>query len=175
MKTYAVKLKCDTKVEGIDCDAGTHMGALTSECGPLTLLGLVQHHHAVLEEIVDCPDDCDDGCDGDCNDGDAGDGTAIVGPTDVSIDGDQPGDESGDSQSDDSQPRNDQPNDDTSIASFLAAGLDQKTAEALVVSNKIGSIDELKLLMSDPKFDLIDLEEIGTARAEKIKAVFSAE
>jgi hypothetical protein len=159
------------------------VGAVTSEVGPLTLLGLVNFNHAVLEEVTDSLDDeGDTSADGD--DGEPEAGGSVT-----------PQDDNDDSQSDppheetvtappaelpettqpvagDAPPLV-QPGVDDAVAAFMAAGLDKATAEALAIANKIASLEELNTLLADPDFDLIDLEDIGTARAEKIKAIFS--
>ena len=174
MKTYAVKLKQEQKIEGVIFPAGFQIAALTSEVGPLTILGLIQYRHATVEEVTDSlDDDGDTSADGD--DGEPEAGESVTTP---------PADEIENSPPDEEQaatppaepPAGDQQEvgggNDDAIAAFVAAGLDQKTAEALVVANKITSIEELTTLLADPEFDLTELDEIGAVRAEKIKAIF---
>lgn len=192
MRTYAIRLKALTTVDGIEYPADFQIGAITTEVRPLTLLGLVQFQHAEVEEITDAVDaeeaeaDADADADADAEqeetaDDDASDDAPAIDPTDPT---DGPADLP---LVDDNSPAEPQPEEvpavnpvpatdvDRAIAEFVAAGLDTKTAEALVKANRITGIDELRLLMSDPKFDLIDLDDVGTVRAEKIKAAFPAE
>lgn len=173
MKTFAIRLKGPRTIEGIEYPADFQIGALTSEVGPLTLLGLVQYRHATIEEVTDSLEDDDDSsADGDDGGPEAGGSVTPQPPAEHNdIDSDPPPEESSaEPPADDQQGAGG----DGPIAAFIAAGLDQKTAEALVVANQITSIDELTALLADPQFNLMDLDDIGSVRAEKIKAVFSA-
>jgi hypothetical protein len=180
MKTFSIRLKSDRTIEGVQYTAGFQVGAVTSEVGPLTLLGLVNFNHAVLEEVTDSLDDeGDTSADGDDGEPEAG---GSVTPQDGVDDSqsDPPDEETvaappaGETQpvAGDAPPLV-QPGVDDAVAAFMAAGLDKATAEALAIANKIASLEELNTLLSDPDFDLIDLEDIGAVRAEKIKAIFS--
>ena len=62
---------------------------------------------------------------------------------------------------------------DKCIADFMALGLDEKTSHALVCANGIMTPDQLMEKMSDPKFDLTDLADIGKSRADKITKIFA--
>lgn len=185
MKTFSIRLKSDRTIEGVQYPAGFQVGAVTSEVGPLTLLGLVNFNHAVLEEVTDSLDDeGDTSADGDDGEPEAG---GSVTPQDGidEIENSPPDEETvatppaGETQpvAGDTPPLAGsppiQPGVDDAVAVFMAAGLDKATAEALAIANKIASLEELNTLLADPDFDLIDLEDIGTARAEKIKAIFS--
>jgi len=178
MKTYAIRLKKETTIEGVQYPADFQIAALTSEVGPLTILGLVQYRHAIVDEVTDSLDDeSDASADGDDGEPEAGESVTP-----------QPGDEIDSNPPDEESPATPPAVDqqgadggelspvvvtnDSAVTAFVAAGLDQKTAEALVIANKITSIEELTTLLADPGFDLIDLDDIGVARAEKIKAVF---
>lgn len=180
MKTYAVRLIRRTCIEGVDYPADFQIGAITSEVGTQTLLGLLQFHHAVADEITDEPDgDDDDGQDG--SDGAAdyqpggGDPINIGEVSEGDIAGSE-GEPSGFVESagslDDPLQAGLPADIQSATEEFIAAGVDEKTASALAVANGLQSLAELQSKMADPEFDLIDLEEIGTARAEKIRAIF---
>ena len=172
MKTFAVRLIRDTKIEGVDYKANFQVGAITSEVGTQTLLGLLQFGHAVADEITDSPDGDEDDAGSDADEDQPGD--VVEGSADEPA-GDPAGEsaESGEETSD--QDDGDKPANEgvSPVAEFLAAGLDNKTAEALVDANNIQSLAELQALMADPEFDLLDLEEVGAVRAEKIRAIFA--
>lgn len=164
--------------------ADFQVAALTSEVGPMTILGLIQYHHAIVEEVTDSLDD-----EGDTSaDGDDGEPEAGESVTPQPGEGDSATDETDDTDGTESSPPDEEsaatppalpPAGDQqgeggdAVAAFIAAGLDNKTAEALVIANKITSIEELLTLLADPEFDLTELDEIGAVRAEKIKAIFS--
>jgi hypothetical protein len=187
MKTFSIRLKADTTIDGVPYPANFQVGAVTSEVGPLSLLGLVQFNHALLEEVTDLLDDeGDTSADGDDGEPEAGESVTPHDGTDGSH-SDPPDEETvaeppagvtqpvaGDTPPVVGAPLI-QPGVDISdaVAAFMAAGLDKATAEALAIANKIASLEELNTLLADPDFDLIDLEDIGTVRAEKIKAIFS--
>jgi hypothetical protein len=173
MKTFSIRLKSDRTIEGVQYPAGFQVGAVTSEVGPLTLLGLVNFNHAVLEEVTDSLDDeGDTSADGD--DGEPEAGGSVTPQDDIDDSQSDPPDEetvaappAGETQPVAGDTLND------AVAAFMAAGLDKATAEALAIANMIASLEELNTLLADPDFDLIDLEDIGAVRAEKIKAIFS--
>lgn len=177
MKTYAVKLKQETNVEGVKFPADFQIAALTSEVGPLTILGLIQYSHATVEEVTDSlDDDSESSADGDDGEPEAGESVTTP-PADEATEEieNSPPDEEQAATPPATPPAGDQQEvggGNDAIAAFVAAGLDQKTAEALVVANKITSIEELTTLLADPEFDLTELDEIGAVRAEKIKAIF---
>lgn len=166
MKCFAVKLKQETNIEGVMYPASgdeNPIAILTTDVNPITLLGLIQYHHAELTEVADLPDESGDEAEAEdvesaetSNESTGSPHVAEtvaappVGATQPVAGGeDQPGDGS----------------------DFVAAGLDQKTAEALM-KNGIGTVEDLSALLADPEFDLADLDEIGPVRIEKIKATF---
>lgn len=171
MKCFAVKLKQETNIEGVLYPASgdeNPIAILTTDVNPITLLGLIQYHHAELVEVADLPDESGDEAEAeDVESAEASNestGTPHVAETVTAppVGATQP------VAGGDSQPPA------TPLDEFIAAGLDQKTAEALM-KNGIGSVEELTTLLADPEFDLADLDEIGAVRIEKIKATFLAD
>lgn len=163
LRTYAVKLRSDMRIAGIDFPANEQVAAITCEINPTDLLGLVQHHHAIVEEITDAADD------------DEEQSTLAADPEVQSI-----GFES--NEAEEEQP-GDEPEEETTsaeeaisnadaVAAFVTDGLDEKIATALVVANGILGPDALRAKLAEPGFDVIDLEEIGKVRAEKILAIY---
>lgn len=163
MRTFSVKLRRDTRIEGIDFPAGFQIGAITSEVGTHTLLGLLQFHHAVAEEIVD-------GLEAD-EDEEASEPEPAA---EAAVQDDAAGDEVTEPAVEDSGESEESEKATDPIDAFISAGLDANTAEALVVANSIGTPEELQELLNDPDFDLVDLDGIGAVRAAKIKEIFAA-
>lgn len=177
MKCFAVKLKQETNIEGVKYPASgdeNPIAILTTDVNPITLLGLIQYHHAELVEVADLPDE-------------SGDESDESGESDQAESGEAAETDSESSDETTSSPHvaetvtsppvgatqpvaggKVQPGDGSD---FIAAGLDQKTAEALM-KNGIGTVEDLSALLADPEFDLSDLDEIGPVRVEKIKATF---
>lgn len=163
-------------IEGVSYPADFQVGALTSEVGPLTLLGLAQFHHAIIEEVTDSLDDAGE------TSADGGDGEPEAGESVTPNEGGSEGGESADGSADGepevvpptppAPPTPPVPDATDAVAVFMAAGLDKATAEALAITNRINSLEELNTLLADKDFDLLDLDEIGAVRAEKIKAIF---
>lgn len=181
LKTYAVTLKYPMKVAGIEFPAGEQLAAITCEISPHDLLGLVQHHHAIVEEITD------QGFDEPEDDVDAEAEEAIISnqvvseSDDIEADSDV-GDADNQDESESGEPSEDEAEGQSNVldattkanavAAFVADGLDEKTATCLVVSNGILGPDELRLKMSEANFDLDDLEDIGPVRVKKIEAIY---
>jgi len=88
IRTFAVTLKAKTLVDGIEYPAGFQVGAVTSECGPMSLLGLIQYKHATIEEVADLPDD-DGETSGDEFDGDSEPGESATSPESELVDTEQ--------------------------------------------------------------------------------------
>lgn len=179
MKTFAIRLKQDTNIEGVAYAADFQVAAITSEISPMTLLGLIQFKNAIVEEVTDSLDD-----EGDTSADDVGSTslasepvtssteTNEIPPAEVSVAA-PPAAESLPQQ----EAGNSNGNVDVvaeAVAAFVAAGLDSKTAEVLAITNHIASIEELTTLLADVDFNLTDLDEVGAIRAEKIKAIFSS-
>ncbi len=57
MKTFAIKLRAPIRISGVDFPGDYQIGAVTSEVNPIDLLGLIQFHHASVEEVTDAADD----------------------------------------------------------------------------------------------------------------------
>lgn len=176
MKTFSIRLKADTTIEGVKYPAEFQIGAVTSEVGPLTLLGLIQFKHAILEEVADSPDDEGDAfADGDDGEPEAGESAASpdesqCSPPDEETVAEPPvAAQQGAGSADSTVMPADN---ESAVGSFMRIGLDKPTADALVYANKITSVQELAAYLDDPSFTLLDLEDIGTVRAEKIKAAF---
>lgn len=164
--------------------ADFQVAAVTSEVSPMTLLGLIQFKHAIVEEVTDSLDD-----EGDTSADDVGSTSLASEPVTTSTENDSivnneipPAEASvAAPPASDSLPQQEAGNSNgkvdvsaEAVAAFVAAGLDHKTAEVLVVTNQIASIEELTTLLADADFNLTDLDEVGAIRAEKIKAIFSA-
>lgn len=179
MKTYAIRLKGATNIEGVMYPADFQVAAVTSEVSPMTLLGLIQFKHAIVEEVTDSLDDeGDTSADGADSSPEASEPVTTLTETN----GIPPAEASvAPPPASDSLPQQEAGNSNgkvdvaaEAVAAFVAAGLDHKTAEVLVVINQIASIEELTTLLADADFNLTDLDEVGAIRAEKIKAIFSA-
>jgi hypothetical protein len=178
LKTYAVTLKYPMKVAGIEFPAGEQLAAITCEISPHDLLGLVQHHHAIVEEITDqgfdeSEDDVDDQAD------EVISSNQVVSESDdIEADSDADSQDELESEESSEDETEDQPTvlDATAkanaVAAFVADGLDEKTATSLVVENGILGPDELRLKMSEASFELDDLEGIGPVRVKKIEAIY---
>lgn len=175
MKTFAVKLRKEMRISGEEFPADCQIGAITSEVNPMDLLGLIQYHHAFIEEVTDAEDDSQE-------DGDDLPEEQLPLPL---VDGDssEAAEKSATAEANQTEPSQLQPEaesqiapiDDTAaIAKFVADGLDEKTARALVVTNKIKSPEELKGKLADPFFNLGELDEIGATRQQKIMAIYLA-
>lgn len=174
MKTFAIRLRQETNIEGVTYPADFQVAAVTSEVSPMTLLGLIQFKHAIVEEVTDSLED-----EGDASADDVGSTFEASEPVTPSIENNiLPAEELvaerpvGDSPCQQDASSKDSTND--AIAAFVAAGLDAKTAEVLAITNHIASIEELTTLLADVDFNLTDLDEVGAIRAEKIKSIFSA-
>ncbi len=184
MKTFAIKLRAPIRISGIEFPGDYQIGAVTSEVNPIDLLGLIQFHHASVEEVTDAADD-------EIEEGDEAEQVEVESPVAdeqaVDLAADQPllplvedSQEVGQAQPEietSSQPETEsQPTeiDDpaAAIALFVADGLDDKTARALVVVNKIASPDALRAKLAESTFSLADLDEIGQVRQEKILATY---
>lgn len=160
------------RISGEDFPADCQIGAITSEVNPMDLLGLIQYHHAFIEEVTDAEDDSQE------------DGEEEQLPLPL-VDGDssEAAEKSATAEANQTEPSQLQPEaesqtapiDDTAaIAKFVADGLDEKTARALVVTNKIKSPEELKTKLADASFNLGELDEIGATRQQKIMAIYLA-
>jgi len=174
MKTFAIRLRQETNIEGVMYPANFQVAAVTSEVSPMTLLGLIQFKHAIVEEVTDS---LEDECDASADDDDSG--SEASEPVTPSIENDIPHAEASVAEppASDSLPQQEagnSSNSDDVVAAFVAAGLDHKTAEVLAITNHIASIEELTTLLADVDFNLTDLDEVGAIRAEKIKGIFSA-
>lgn len=161
LKTYAVKLRSATRIAGIDFHAEEQVAAITCEISPYDLLGLVQHHHAIVEEITD--------------EGDEKEQPTLAADPEVEAIGfeseeaeEQPGDE----PEEETTSAEEAISNADAVAAFMADGLDEKISTALVVANGILGPDALRTKLAEPGFDVIDLEEIGKVRAEKILAIY---
>jgi hypothetical protein len=178
MKTFALILERDTNIAGTLFPAGFQVGAITSEVNPMDLLGLVQFHHCRVEEVTDA-EDSEPAFD-------EAEAEAEY-QSDVAVEAGEQSAASESAPSAESQPMlpleatETQPGADlkpepidqsSAIAKFVADGLDEKTARALVVTNNIASPDVLKTKLADPAFSLADLDEIGKSRQEKIMATY---
>ncbi len=144
MKTFAIKLRAPIRISGVDFPGDYQIGAVTSEVNPIDLLGLIQFHHASVEEVTDAADD-------EIEEGDEAEQveeSPVADEQAVDPAADQPflplvedSQEVGQAQPEietPSQPETEsQPTeiDDpaAAIALFVADGLDEKTARALVV------------------------------------------
>lgn len=159
LKTYAVKLQSAMKIAGIDHAAGEQVAAITCEISPYDLLGLVQHHHAALTEITgpELPEVAVVA---------ASDDEEVISSEELAIDDTETFDEAEETSSAEAVSNAD------AVAAFIADGVDEKTATALVVANGINGPDALRAKLAEPGFDCIDLAEIGKVRAEKILAIY---
>ena len=172
LKTYALKLRSDIRISGVDFRANEQIAAITCEINPHDLLGLVQHRHAELTEVTDdsesiSPDDGE--LDSDSLEVENESPSPLVEEpeaAEVESEPEQPAESAAEESS------SPEPTAAQSIALFVADGLEEKIAHSLVVANGIASPDALRSMMSDADFDLIDLHEIGDVRAKKIMAVY---
>ena len=178
MKTFAIRLRQETNIEGVMYPANFQVAAVTSEVSPMTLLGLIQFKHAIVEEVTDS---LEDECDASADDDDSG--SEASEPVTPSIENNIPHAEASVAEppASDSLPQQEAGNLNgnvdvvaDAVTAFVAAGLDHKTAEVLAITNHIASIEELTTLLADVDFNLTDLDEVGAIRAEKIKGIFSA-
>jgi len=177
MKTFAIRLKQETNIEGVIYPADFQVAAITSEVSPMTLLGLIQFKHAIVEEVTDSLDD-----EGDASADDVDSTLEASEPVTTSTENDIPHAEASVAAppASDSLPQQEAGNSNgkvdvlaEAVAAFVAAGLDHKTAEVLAITNHIASIEELTTLLADVDFNLTDLDEVGAIRAEKIRSIFS--
>lgn len=174
MKTFAIRLRQETNIEGVIYPADFQVAAVISEVSPMTLLGLIQFKHAIVEEVTDSLDD-----EGDASADGVDSAPEASEPVTASIENNSspPVEESVAEPPVDDSPRQQEAGCQSSsdaVAAFIAAGLDSKTAEVLAIINHIASIEELTTLLADVDFNLTDLDEVGAIRAEKIKSIFSA-
>ena len=173
LKTYALKLRGPIKVAGIEFGVDDQVGAITcvGDISPHDLLGLVQHHHATLEEVVGLDSD-EDEAELDADEESARDG-AIEADADVAAEQfeqlEEPAREEAIEVDAVAKTKVDSL---TGIAAFIADGLDEKIARALVEANGIASPDALRVKLNEADFDLHDLAEIGDVRAKKILAIY---
>lgn len=158
MKTFAIKLGKEIAVNGVLMPAGYQVAAITGEVDPMTLLGLIQFHHAEVEEVTDADDGDEDGGDDSESDSDIEEDEPVAtsdAESEVSQDGEQS-----------AEPQEAAP----AAASFLVDGLDEKIAKALE-SNGVNSPDDVRKLIAEG-FDLTELEDIGEVRAKKILEIY---
>ena len=178
MKTFAIRLREETNIEGVIYPAEFQVAAVTCEVGLMTLLGLIQFKHAIVEEVTDSLDD-----EGDTSADGVDSAPEASEPVTTSTENDIPPAEASVATppASDSLPQQEAGNSNgkvdvvsDAVAVFVAAGLDHKTAEVLAITNHIASIEELTTLLADADFNLTDLDEVGAIRAEKIRLIFSA-
>lgn len=174
LKTYALKLRGPIKIAGIEFGVNDQVGAITcvDNVSPHDLLGLVQHFHATLEEVVGLDSD-DDETELDLAEESTRDGATEA---DVTAE-DEQSEESAregtaESIEDTDAVTENEVDSLTGIAAFIADGLDEKIAKALVEANGIASPDTLRVKLNEADFDLHDLAEIGDVRAKKILAIY---
>lgn len=167
MKTFALILVRDTNIAGVMFPAGFQVGAITSEANPFDLLGLVNFGHAKIEEVTDAEDDSPSL--------DEEEPEEVENPEASAVEPAAAAEQSESAAEDTAEESASSPATQAeSIAAFVADGLDEKTARALVVTNNISSPSELKAKLSDASFNLAELEEIGKSRQEKIMATYLA-
>lgn len=173
LKTYALKLRAATRISGVDYQAGEQVGAITCEISPFDLLGLVQHHHAELVEVTDeaeadvAEEETEEQADASELSDEPAESTS-EGDADADADSELPEEETEaeETSAEDANSAAD------AVAAFVADGLDEKTATSLVVANGIMGPEALRAKMSEPDFNLDDLDEIGPVRVKKIEAIY---
>ena len=168
-RTFVITAPKDIRADDVDIKAGDRVAMVTGLVRPGTLFGLMQYHGFRAEEV---PVDDDSEAAAEAAIAAEESAAAQVDAASVRSDASPAADSQAQGESIDASYPTETPAVpvDPAVAAFIADGLDEKIAHILVEQNKLDPAGLRALI--DEGFDLIELEGIGTARVEKIMAVY---
>lgn len=172
-RTFVITAHKTIKADGLEIKAGDKVAMVTGLVSPETLFGLMQFHGFKAEEVdaeqmlaEHAEDEASDAEPESADAADVDSGAEASGAVASDIDASYPPE-----ATEPAQETADISATEQAVAAFIADGLDEKTARALAESNGL-TPDDVRQMIVDGT-DLLDLDDVGVKRAEKILAAYT--